>query len=129
MRTFVKYDRQGTIVGTTRVESLPEGMAQPFLFLRQGESVVELAPDAGTSSLALADLHRGYRVDPATGDLVVRGPEASGPAAPSRRRVAPKGAAATGRTKRGAKRATRSGETSAGSGAGRGRRAKRTGPG
>jgi hypothetical protein len=72
MRTFVKFNQRGEIVATLRVESLPEGLQQPFVLLQPGESVAEVAPEEGVGTFSLADLHQGYQVDLAKGMLVPR---------------------------------------------------------
>jgi hypothetical protein len=105
MMTFVKFNQRGEIVATLRVDSLPEGLQQPFVLLQPGESVAEVAPEEGVGTFSLADLHQGYQVDLAKGTLVPRtiAPEP----APKRARRAKPAPKRVGRKKAAAKAATR----------------------
>jgi hypothetical protein len=63
MRTFVKYDKKGTILATCRMESIPEGLDHPFLELKAGESVLEVEPKIGPKEISCVEIHEKYKVD------------------------------------------------------------------
>jgi hypothetical protein len=105
MRTFVKFNQRGDIVATLRIESLPEGLQQPFVLLQQGESVAEVASEEGAGGFSLADLHQGYQVDVAEGTLVPR--SAAPKSAPARTRRKAAAAKPAARSPAKARRATK----------------------
>jgi hypothetical protein len=63
MRTFVKYDKKGTILATCRMESIPEGIEHPFLELKAGESVLEVEPEGKRRGISCVEIHEKYKVD------------------------------------------------------------------
>jgi len=63
MRTFVKYDKKGTILATCRMEPIPGGLDHPFLELKAGESVLEVEPEGKLKEISCVEIHEKYRVD------------------------------------------------------------------
>lgn len=63
MRTFVKFDEQGNILATCRMESLPEGLEQPYIDLAAGESAIEVEPSETFAGMSCLDIHEKCKVD------------------------------------------------------------------
>jgi hypothetical protein len=74
LRTFVRYNKRGDVVATTRLE-LPEQLEHPFGDLAEGESVLELGPaEQRAKEVPLLELHENWKVNPTTKKLVRRRP-------------------------------------------------------
>jgi hypothetical protein len=69
MRTFIQFDRKGKIRSVIRLPELPEGVEHPFGELAEGESVIELDPEAPTSYVPVAELSENWTVSPRTRKL------------------------------------------------------------
>ena len=61
MKTFVKFDQNGTILGTCRLDFLPQGLDHPYLDLAENESVIEAEPDT-FAAMSCIDIHDDYKV-------------------------------------------------------------------
>jgi len=70
MRTFVKFDKQGKIVATYRLEALPEGLEHPYTDLAEGEFVLEVEPTKEFENLSCLEIHEKFKVDVRTKKLV-----------------------------------------------------------
>jgi hypothetical protein len=72
MRTFVRFDRDGTILETARVELLPKGKKHPYAEVPRGESVLEVDPSEGVEELAPHEIQTTMTVDTKKKRLMAR---------------------------------------------------------
>ncbi len=70
MRLFVQYNKAGDILSALKVETLPEGVEQPYGLMGEGESVLELPATEEFLALDGIQLVSNYRVDPKKKQLV-----------------------------------------------------------
>jgi hypothetical protein len=69
MRIFVLYNDKGEIQSVARVETLAEGVEQPFFIQDEALKVLELK-GSKWADIEAADLHDNYRVDVAKAKTV-----------------------------------------------------------
>jgi len=72
MRTFVKFDKEGNILSTCRLEFVPEGAEHPYEDLAEGESVIEIPSTEAVEGISCAEIHAKYKVDPGRKRLVLQ---------------------------------------------------------
>jgi hypothetical protein len=72
MRTFVRFDKDGNILETTRVQFLPKGRKDPYPDLPKGESAIEVDPSEGLEDLSPYEIQTSKRVDAGKKRLVAR---------------------------------------------------------
>jgi hypothetical protein len=70
MKTFVKFDKDGTILGTCRLDLMPQWLDHPYLDLAENESVVEAEPADTFATMSCIDIHNNYKVSLAKKKLV-----------------------------------------------------------
>jgi hypothetical protein len=69
MRTFIQYDKKGRIRSVMRLPALPEEVEHPFGELPEGDSAIELDPEAAASEVPVVELSENWTVSPRTGKL------------------------------------------------------------
>ena len=63
MRMFVKFDREGKIVSVCKAEVMAEDVEDPYGFVEERESVIEVEPTGELERESCLEIHEGYRVD------------------------------------------------------------------
>ena len=62
MRIFVRHDKDGNIVSTTKANVLAEGLEHPYGSLEEGENVLEVQPTPELEELAPHEISERYVV-------------------------------------------------------------------
>ena len=70
MRLFVQYNQAGDILSALKVETLPDGVEQPYSSLGEGQFVLEVPVTEELLALDGIQLISNYRVDPEKKQLV-----------------------------------------------------------
>lgn len=60
MTTFVKFDKNGTILATCRLDFI--GRDHPYADLAENESVIEAQPSDTFATMSCIDIHNNYKV-------------------------------------------------------------------
>jgi hypothetical protein len=63
MRIFVKYNGEGQILSVSKVDSMSEGVDQPYGLLEENEFVLEAPADEELLNLDALQIHTEYQVD------------------------------------------------------------------
>ena len=62
-RLFVRFDKNGKVVSTMKVNVMDESLEHPFCFLEEGESALEIKASARYKSLQCHEICEQYMVD------------------------------------------------------------------
>lgn len=89
MTTFVKFDKDGNILSTCRLEFIPQGLQHPSIDLAENESVIEAEPADAFAAMSCLDMHNNYKVDVSKGKLVSKAKLVSKTDRDQQSRVAP----------------------------------------
>ena len=63
MRTFVKYNKAGSILSVCRTDFVSKEMETPFGILQKGEFVIEIKEGDATKKMLLEEIHDTHKVD------------------------------------------------------------------
>ncbi|MCB9101775.1 MAG: hypothetical protein H6632_19730 [Anaerolineales bacterium] len=63
MKIFIIYNLEGEILSVSKVEQIPEDLDQPFVFLPDEESVLEIEATENLAKLSPLQFHKQYVID------------------------------------------------------------------